>query len=260
VNPARREPLSITLSGIAGTLLIVALAAVCVRLGFWQLDRLHERRERNAALVARLDAAPIVLDHLVADTAGLAWRHGAAAGTYDDDRTIVLPGRSFRGTPGVHVLTPLVVGDSIALLVNRGWLPAADGATVDLEGIRTAGATRVSGVVLAFPGRAASLVARPRAEPAAAGAPEPFRRVWFSIDEAALRRQFPYRLIDLELQLLPAEDAPRFPVRLPPPQLDDGPHVSYAIQWFSFALIAIGGWIALVLNRGGRGAVRRRPG
>jgi surfeit locus 1 family protein len=160
----------------------------------------------------------------------------------------------------VHVLTPLVVGDSIALLVNRGWLPAADGATVDLEGIRTAGATRASGVVLAFPGRAASLVARPRGEPAAAGAPEPFRRVWFSIDEAALRRQFPYRLIDLELQLLPAEDAPRFPVRLPPPQLDDGPHMSYAIQWFSFALIAIGGWIALVVTRGGRVPMRAPRG
>lgn len=255
MNCPRREPLSITVSGVAGTLLVILLAAVFVRLGFWQLDRLDQRRARNAALVARLDAPPVRLAGPVGDTAGLVWRHGTATGTYDDDRTIVLPGRSFRGTPGVHVLTPLVVGDSIGVLVNRGWLPAADGATVDLEGIRTPGAASVSGIVLAFPGRAASLTER-TTDAAAAGAPEPFRRVWFSMDERALRDQFPYRLIDVELQLLPGEDAQRFPVRLPPPQLDEGPHMSYAIQWFSFALIAIGGWIALVMSRGRRAPVR----
>src|SRR5690606_13168983 len=134
------------------------VAAVCVRLGIWQLDRLGQRRERNAALEARLDVAPVTLTGLPADTAGLTYRRARARGAFDGERTIVLPGRSYRGSPGVHVLTPLRLGGSgPGILVNRGWVPAADGATVPLDSLRTASAdTTVEGILLPFPGRSES--------------------------------------------------------------------------------------------------------
>jgi surfeit locus 1 family protein len=241
---SEKNPLTLTRSGIIGTVLVLLVAAVCVRLGFWQLDRLAQRRERNAGLEARLDVAPLTLSELPADTAGLTYRRARARGAFDDERTIVLPGRSYRGSPGVHVLTPLRLGGTgPAVLVNRGWVPAADAATIAYDSVRTHAAdTTVEGFLLPFPGRTAS-----RGAAGEVAADSVFRRVWYALDEEQLRRQFPYPLADVELQLLPGERTRgTLPVPLPPPPLDEGPHRGYAIQWFSFATIAIVGWIALL--------------
>jgi surfeit locus 1 family protein len=239
----RRPTLTLTRGGIVGSLLVLLVAAACVRLGIWQLDRLDQRQARNARLAARLEGEPLAVTAAIADTVGLTYRRARASGSFDHDRSIVLPGRSYRGSPGVHVLTPLRLEDSpAALLVNRGWVPAADAATVDLERLRTVPDTVVAGLLLPFPGRASSLARAATVEGDSA-----FRRVWFAIDERALRAQFPYPLVDVQLQLLPvgARVSPR---PLPPPALDEGSHRGYAFQWFSFATIAIVGWIAL-LNR-----------
>jgi surfeit locus 1 family protein len=156
----------------------------------------------------------------------------------------VLPGRAYRGVPGAYILTPLRLGDGSAILVNRGWAGAADGATVPPELFDVSGSGRVTGIVDAFPGRGQSLAAR-----AATAAADTFRRVWFAIDEPALRGQFPYPLVDVIVRQTPAADVPERPIRLEPPVLDEGPHLGYAIQWFSFAVIAVVGWIAMLLRR-----------
>ena len=62
---------------------------------------------------------------------------------------------------------------------------------------------------------------------------------WGRLDLAALRAALPYQLYPYSIQQLPDSTLPRFPRRQPPPPLDDGPHLNYAIQWFSFALIAL---------------------
>ena len=89
-----------------------------------------------------------------------------------------------------------------------------------------------------------------RSPPAAAGYRTPdtpaFRRIWYSVDPAAIRRQATLPLAAIAVQLVPESAAPALPVRLPEPALDPGPHRSYAIQWFSFAAIALIGWGALV--------------
>lgn len=249
-HTASGTALTITRGGIIGSLLVLVVAAACVRLGIWQLDRLDQRQARNARLEARLDGEPLAMTDAIRDTAGLSYRRARAAGSFDHDRSIVLPGRSYRGSPGVHILTPLRLdGSPAALLVNRGWVPAADAATVDLSRLRSAADTVVTGILLPFPGTASSL-----APGAAKGGDSAFRRVWFAIDEAALRGQFPYPLMDVQLQLL-ADDTHGFPRPLPPPALDEGPHRGYAFQWFSFAAIAIVGWIAL-LGREHRNRIR----
>jgi surfeit locus 1 family protein len=246
-NTPSTRPLTLTRAGIIGTVLVLVVAAVCVRLGFWQLDRLEQRRERNEGLEERLALAPVPLAGLPLDTVGLTHRRARAQGTFDDERTIVLPGRSYRGSPGVHVLTPLRLhGARGAVFVNRGWVPAADAATIAYDSIRTFSAdTAVEGILLPFPGRGASR----GAAGSGVDADSAFRRVWFALDEELLRRQFPYPLAHVQLQMLPRERAAgTLPVPLPLPALDEGPHRGYAIQWFSFATIAIVGWIAL-LNR-----------
>jgi surfeit locus 1 family protein len=128
-------------------------------------------------------------------------------------------------------------------------MPAADGATVDLERIAPRGAVADTALVLPFPGRETAFLDR-NATATPADSPAGFRQVWFAMDEHALRRQFPYVLGEVQLQLLPTPRADEFPVRLEAPPLDPGPHLGYAIQWFSFALIALVGWMVMVMKTG----------
>ncbi len=245
------KPLRITRAGLLGSVLVLVVAATCVRLGFWQLHRLAERRARNAVVAARMRAPALQLAGATSDTTGMAYRRASATGSWDDERAIVLAGRSYNGEPGVYLLTPLrLSAGGGAVLVNRGWLPSPDAATVDLRPYaasgakgadragapgRTGGVATVTGILLTMP-----LGAVP---------PGPaFRRTWYHFDPAALARQFPYPLLPLVLQVIPAPDARGLPRPVAPPALDEGPHFSYAVQWFSFAVIGIVGWIALLMK------------
>jgi surfeit locus 1 family protein len=239
------RPLEVTRSGVLATLAVFAAVAVCVRLGVWQLDRRAERAVRNAVVAERGAAEPLALAAVPRDTAELTYRRATLAGTADPAGTIVLAGRSRGGAPGVHVLTPVRIQGG-AVLVNRGWLPAPDAATVDLDAVRREGPVRVEGILLPFP----DVAIHARGESG-------FRRTWFRMDGAAIRGQYPYAVAPLYLSAAgpfePAggDGAGGDPLPPDPPSLDPGPHLSYAVQWFSFAAIFLVGW-AILLLRGTR--------
>ena len=246
--------LELTKRGILGTLAVLTVAAVCVRLGVWQLDRRADRLDRNRAVEERMTRPAVTLDALPLDTAGLTFRRAVVAGPVDDDRAIVLAGRSRDGAPGVHLLSPVRVGGG-ALLVNRGWLPAPDAATIDLDAARLRGEIRAEGVLTPFPD---------------VDVPSPddgFQVRWFRVDGDAIRAQYPYPVAPLYLvATAPVEiglagdgtgsrgdgaetAAALTPSPLEPPRLEPGPHLSYAVQWFSFAAIALIGWVVLLVRR-----------
>ncbi|MFW5952044.1 MAG: SURF1 family protein, partial [Gemmatimonadota bacterium] len=237
--------LELTPAGILGTIAVLVVVAVCVRLGLWQLDRREQRLERNAMVAERLAAAPVELEALPPDTAGLTYRRAAVRGRFDNARAMVLAGRSHAGAPGAHVLVPLRLGDG-ALLVNRGWLPAPDAASVDLDPVVLEGRIAVEGVLLPFPD-----VELETEAPA-------FQRTWFRFDGDAMRQQLPYPAAPLYLvaERLTGpgvvDTARPLPVMLEPPALDPGPHLSYALQWFSFAAIFLVGWAVLLVRRPAR--------
>jgi surfeit locus 1 family protein len=234
--------LSITRAGLIGTIVVLIVAGACVRLGFWQLDRLQQRRARNAVLIQRMQTPPLLLERAPTDTAGLIYRRARIEGRFDHDRTIVLAGRSLRGVPGAHVLTPILLGRTTAVLVNLGWLPAADGATVNLDSLEHPPKAVITGWVLPFP-RAQRPVTLTTSTDSA------FQHVWFTIDPEAIRRQVPYALGAIQVQAAPDTAAPPYPIRLAAPETDEGPHLGYAIQWFSFAAIALIGWTVLLLTK-----------
>ena len=188
-----------TRSRIIGTLLVLVIAAVCIRLGFWQLARLEEKRTINAALAERSAQPSVRLSSALRDTVGLIFRPAVASGQYDNERTIIFPGRSHRGQPGVLVLTPLRLAGGSAVLVQRGWVPSADGVSVDLEPMRVDSAVTVSGLVLTFPGAENTRGARAQTTEAT----DSFRRNWFRVDSEELHAAFPYPLLPLLLQRLP---------------------------------------------------------
>jgi surfeit locus 1 family protein len=220
--------------------LVLVVAATCVRLGFWQLSRLEQRQVRNEAIARRSQQAPLETDQLVGDTALLFYRLARVTGSFDNAHTFVLANRTLRGVPGVHVFTPFRLhGRSAYLLVNRGWFPAADGTTVRFDSLQTF-TDSVTGMLLPFPA-----ARRPERDTGSA-----FRRTWFNFDTPSITGQLPYDVLPYQLQLTPVPGDKRFPIRLQPPAPDRGPHLGYAIQWFSFAIIGISGWLALVLRRG----------
>ncbi|HEX9107123.1 MAG TPA: SURF1 family protein [Longimicrobiales bacterium] len=227
--------LRITRAGIVGSLVVLVVAATCVRLGIWQLHRLDERRGRNARIAARMAAPALALERSSGDTAGLAFRRVTARGTWDDERTIVWAGRSLQGDPGVYVLTPLLLPGGGAVVVNRGWLPSPDAATVDLASYKVLGSVQLAGLLVPYP-------------PPDETADTMRRRVRYHVDQAGVAASLPYPVEPVLLQLTPTADARQLPRPLPPPALDEGPHLSYAIQWFSFAVIGIVGWVVLLLR------------
>jgi surfeit locus 1 family protein len=262
-----RGPFRVTLAGLAGTIGVLVVAGICARLGIWQLDRLEERIARNEAIASRISLPDIVADTVLTDTTGLAYRVVELVGEYDAAHGIVLAGRGHQGTPGAHLLLPLRLKGGGAVLVHRGWLPAVDASTIDPAAHAEEGPVRPRGILLHYPALGRAGAARAAESGAGSGEPEgialsdpgEFRRLWYLLNGESLRRQSPYPLAGMYLQELPDGAATGYPLALAPPELDNGPHLSYAIQWFIFGLIALVGWVVL-LFRGERGAGRGAQG
>src|SRR5947207_7840679 len=137
------------LIALVGALLV---AGGCVRLGIWQLDRLHQRRAHNALVAAARarpeleirDGPPLPID-------SLRDRRLRARGAYDYARERLWHGRSYEGIPGVDFVTPLRLSDRTAVLVDRGWAPSPDGYHVDQQAYRAGDSADVHGLVRAAP-------------------------------------------------------------------------------------------------------------
>lgn len=216
---------------VAFVAIAVLLSALFVRLGFWQLSRLDERRAFNAARAQPLALPEIAFDSL---RDRVPWRRVHLDGTPDFDHEIALSGRSRNGSPGVHVVTPLRrAGSDTAVLVIRGWVYAPDAATADLSRFRE-DLRRVRGYTDTIPGGSFT--------------PDPNRpRVTRRLTAGAVAALVPYPVHPV---LVVAQDSapPSAPARLPLPELSDGSHLGYAIQWFAFALTALGG-AGIVVHR-----------
>jgi surfeit locus 1 family protein len=213
----------------------LACAALFVRLGVWQLSRLKEKRAFNATLSARLAAPPTDVIMLSGDTALGHYRRVSAAGTLLYDREVVYAGRSHEGSPGVDLLTPMkIAGRDTVVMINRGWAYSEDAASLDNPRWNERDSSRVAGYAETFAGKERG------------NAPPGQRRV-HALDRAAVQALVglpvaPY-IVTQTSDSAPRRDS--VPVRLTIPALDEGPHQSYAIQWFSFALVAVVGGVAL---------------
>jgi surfeit locus 1 family protein len=215
----------------------VLAATLFVRLGFWQLDRLGQRRERNSLLAARSAAAPAPWS----DTTAVRYRRVRVSGVPDYEREIVLVGRSRGGSPGVNLVTPLrLAGSDTAVLVNRGWVYSADATAVDHARWREGDTLSVEGYVEAF------------TDPGPGDLPS-HQRLARRLSYQAVSARFPYPIAAAYVVAVEPGPAPRqasanAPTRPPMPTPDEGPHLGYALQWFAFALIALVGAAIAILG------------
>jgi surfeit locus 1 family protein len=238
-----------------GHVLALGLIVLFVNFGLWQLRRLDQRLERNALIEARMAAEPRALSELREEFGNepedLAYRRALAEGRYEPAGEILLRSRSRDGTAGWHVLTPLIAESGRALLVDRGWIPYALDDPPAEEAAPPPGTVSVEGIVRAEQDPPEGWLARfaPRDPPEG-----PLRTAYY-VDVERLAAQLPYALEPVFLELSsqqPAGDT-RYPLPPEPPETGRGPHLSYALQWFSFALIGAVGYV-LLLWRTARGS------
>ncbi len=247
---------------IAGHILLVAVVVSFVSLGLWQLRRMEEIQDRNRDIAARSSEAPRPVGELVgaevafdaASVQSLRYRAATATGRYDVDDEVLVRNRSLDGVPGYHVLTPLVLDDGTILIVQRGFISFN---TTDLAAEQRAakppeGTVTVRGLL--FPTQEREGIG-PR-DPAEGRLTEVAR-----VDLERLQAQIDGDLVPVYLQLqdqTPAQVG-SLPSVLDPPDQSDGPHLSYAFQWFAFTAIALVGYPILLVRTAQKGMRSTSP-
>ena len=237
---------------IVFALAVVLLAWVAWRLGEWQFHRLEARKDRNAIIERNEKAGADPVGDVLAPRRTVSredeWRIVEATGTYAVDDTVIVRYRTRDGEAGVDVVVPLELADGTSLLVDRGWYATDNrGATTEDVPEPPAGEVTVTGWV------------RRDAEGDSTSVNDKSTRAVDSerIGEA-LDREVLGGWVDLRSES-PEPAVPLLPVELP--ELDNGPHFFYGLQWWFFGALAIFGFFFLIYDelRGGRGP-RPAPG
>ncbi len=212
------------------TVAVLVTLGVCGRLGLWQVSRMHEKQQLRAAFDSTLAAEPNALAMPVI-AATVAGQKVSAAGTYDFARQILLSARSHAGDTGVGVVTPLLLEDGSAILVDRGWMPAADAMTADPLVFSEPSPQLVTGIARTIPAETGPTrwVLLPTAR----------AMVWstYSLSRDSLATRFPYAIAPVLIEQLPGSGVPVMPRREAPERPDPSTHFWYAVQWFAVALI-----------------------
>ena len=221
------------------TLLVFAGTALCVRLGIWQLDRLQQRRAFNAQFEsARADSVLDLNQDLPQDLPAMEWRSVKVTGEYDFANQIALRNQYYGNQYGYHLWTPLRFSGK-AVLVDRGWIPAdGNSAPADWRKYDEAGTVNVSGQIRlgqTKPAFGGVVDAQPKN-----GAK---LEIWNNADLAHIAPQMPYPVLPVYIQPAtdPLDNQPPIPYQ-PEVEITEGPHLGYALQWFTFATILFVGY------------------
>jgi surfeit locus 1 family protein len=219
------------------TVLVLAGVALCVRLGIWQLDRLDKRQAFNARVQAQMSQPPLDLSSqtLNEDLYNMEYRPVKVRGTYDFSQEFAIINQSYGNEWGVHLITPLqILGSDQAILVDRGWIPHLDYQSGDWLKFAEAGIVEVQGV-LRRPQIKAEIGGRTDPTPAPG---EARRAAWNFVNIEQIGKQVSLPLLGAYIQQAPDPAWTSLPYRTQPEiEITEGPHLGYALQWFSFALL-----------------------
>jgi cytochrome oxidase assembly protein ShyY1 len=245
---------------IGGAVLTLAAAVVMVMLGNWQFDRYTERSAINDRIDAwdRAEPVPVATVLRPAAAPGTAgprpapdaeWARVRLTGRYDPGNEVLIRGRTVAGRVGYEVVTPVVLADGGAVLVDRGWVPPAPSGATALPAVPAAPVGEVT------------VVGRVR-PPETRGGPVERRDGRLQtrrIDVERIARHMPYPVyggfVLLGEQTPPADRAfAGIPVEHERAWQNGG----YAVQWWLFAAMALGAYVWLG-RREARGPGGRTP-
>jgi surfeit locus 1 family protein len=235
------------------TIIVLVATTVMIRLGIWQLERMDQRKESNAHVADMLSAPKLFLSEgiLIEDLMDMEYRSVQAVGTYDFENQVAIRNQvwtqSWGDELGFALLTPLMLDENIAVLVERGWVPPEFNTPDSWRRFDEAGQITVTGIVRL-----------PRKEgDMGGGVPDPTLspgqerlEFWNFVNIERIDRQMPISLLPVYIQQAPdgVDDVLPFNI-LPVLDLTPGTHLGFALQWFTFATIVFLGYPFFLRNQ-----------
>lgn len=205
----------------------------CLWASQWQFQRGIDRHQQNSRIESQLQLPVIDLAVIKDDYAKFEWRTVTTTGVFDSKDQILLKNRYFEGIYGYEVLTRFTTTDSRSLWIDRGWVKAGKDATT-------------APVVTAPPTESVSIQARLRLDRSLP------QGAFFALPTngggliSKLNAQAETNSQGFYLDLISGSDqslTPSAPAQLP--ELSDGPHLAYSLQWIFFAGLIIYGRILI---------------
>ncbi|QIX26774.1 SURF1 family protein [Nocardioides sp. JQ2195] len=231
-------------------LTVVLLSLLAWRLGVWQFHRLDDRKDSNSIVERNEHEEPAPVEQVMSTGTGVdtehEWRRVVATGEYDVDDTVIVRYRTRDGSPGVDVVVPLVTRSGTALLVDRGWMATQNsGDTPDDIPAPPPGEVTVEGWV------------RKDATGDSTRVDDHSTRAISSTEISAALDLEAYRGF---VDLVSEDPAPAEGLELASkPELDNGPHFFYGLQWWFFGLLAVIGFFWMAYDEwSGKGSKRAR--
>ncbi|WP_198165953.1 SURF1 family protein [Agromyces laixinhei] len=219
-------------------LLTIVFAIVCSALGSWQFNRRTEALAEVARIDANYDAPAVPVAEALPEPDAFdidqRWQVVALSGEYLPSEEVVVRNRPFGGTTGFQVITPFRLDDGSVFMVDRGWIaqnsegrpsevpPPPDGQ-VEVEARLKAGEGRIDGRT---------------------STGNEFATI--DLEELSERVGDPSYTAAYGVLVQSGADAGEPPLAAARPERDEGPHLSYALQWYVFAMMGFIGlaWAA----------------
>ena len=227
-----REPYSILKS-----LISLVLIVLCCIAAQWQYDRGVDRHARNAIIEKHIALAPVALDSVKDSPLAAEWKTVTTQGTFDSSQQILLKNRYSEGFYGFEVLTLFTTPTNEKFWVDRGWVKAGATATiaptitppptneVSITGRLRLDSSLPRGAFFALPANGEGLISK-------------------------LGAQSQLDTQDYYIDLLSGSESSLTPkVTAQLPELSDGPHMAYALQWLFFGGLIIYGRILIRRTR-----------
>jgi surfeit locus 1 family protein len=205
------------------SLIALAQIVLCFIAAQWQYNRGVDRHQRNFLIEENIAAPKISLENAAGDLTKNEWRTVTTQGVFDASQTILLRNRYFEGKYGFEFLTLFTSSKSEKFWVDRGWIVAGKDAltapvipntptgTVEITGRLRLDTSLPRGSFFAIPASGSGLISK-----------------WNAQNEVVTEGFY----LDL-LNGSTTELTPKVSAQLP--ELSDGPHMAYALQWIFFA-------------------------
>lgn len=194
----------------------------------WQLGKDHDIKERNERIEKAFEGDPVDVDKLLASDDIEEWTRVTMSGHYRPDDEVLLRLRPVEGAPAFQSLVPFQLDSGATILINRGWVPAAEGGTTVPE-------------LAPVPNDPVTLLGMIRLSDTTAI--EPVEDQGYTMVQTINTQQVSSLtgtdLVAPYVQLL--ADQPGVLNPIPLPVLDRGNHLSYGLQWIAFGIMAPAG-------------------
>jgi cytochrome oxidase assembly protein ShyY1 len=217
---------------------LALLTATMVFLGFWQMNRLEIKQTTNKNVIARTSVPVVDINELFNNAQSLPleelqWRVVTARGQYLSDQGVTIINRSQDATAGYSPVTPLLLDNGSVVFINRGFVPLAQPVPPpSLGSVTIKGYLRLS---------------QSRTLLGAVDSTDPTATEFHRMDLGLLSQRVTQQTFPMYVQL--TDEIPKLtttwpaPTRLP--ELTEGSHFSYAMQWWFFSLVSLTGWIVV---------------